>query len=206
MVPGGLLVVFEGIDGAGKSTQIERLATLCRARGLECVASREPTWGQYGRQLRESASHGRLGAREEHRLLLLDRREHLDTLILSALGRSAVVLLDRYYFSSVAYQSGAELSAEQILADNQAFARAPDLLLLLDLPAPIGLARIGQRGARDAFESLATLEHCRAVYRSFATLDYARLIDAQADPETVAGAVASAFLETLAKHQEQAGG
>ncbi len=122
-----------------------------------------------------------------------------------ALSRGAVVLLDRYYFSSVAYQSGDELGAAQILADNQAFARTPDLLLLLDLPAPVGLARIGQRGARDAFESLATLEHCRAVYLSFATLDYARLIDAQADAETVASAVASAFLEVFDRTRHRAG-
>ena len=89
----GLLVVFEGIDGAGKSTQIRRLGLLCEALGLECVSSREPTYGQYGRQLRDSAAHGRLSRAEEHRLLLLDRREHIDTLIRPALMRSAVVLL-----------------------------------------------------------------------------------------------------------------
>ena len=82
----GLLVVFEGIDGAGKSTQIRRLGLLCQALGFECVSSREPTYGQYGKQLRDSAASGRLTRTEEHQLLLLDRREHLDTLVAPALA------------------------------------------------------------------------------------------------------------------------
>ena len=197
-VPGGLLIVFEGIDGAGKSTQIERLRALGATLQLDCIASREPTMGTHGRQLRESAVHGRLGVREEHRLLMLDRREHLQTLILPALARGAVVILDRYYFSSVAYQSGEILSAEQILADNESFARVPDLLLLLDLPPETGLARIALRGARpDAFESLATLTRCREVYRSFASCAYARLIDASQDACAVAGQVEAAFMQAL---------
>jgi dTMP kinase len=193
-IPGGLLVVFEGIDGAGKSTQIERLVALARERGHECVASREPTYGPYGRQLRESARSGRLAVEDEHRLLLLDRRQHVDELIAPALGRGAVVVLDRYYFSSVAYQSGGALSAEQILADNRAFAPTPDLLLLLDLPVEIGLARIGARDAKpDAFESLATLTRCREVFLGFATLPYARLIDATQSVDAMAADVAAAF-------------
>lgn len=194
----GLLVVFEGIDGAGKSTQIRRLGLLCEALGLECVSSREPTYGQYGKQLRDSAAHGRLSRAEEHRLLLLDRREHIDTLIRPALMRSAVVLLDRYYYSSIAYQAGPELSAEQIRADNEAFAPAPDLLLILDLPPETGLARIGARGDRpNAFEALATLQHCREVYRSFAGLAYARLIDATADLDQVTAKASAALLRAL---------
>ena len=138
----GLLVVLEGIDGAGKSTQIRRLQLLAQALGFECVASREPTYGQYGKRLRDSAASGRLSRHEEHQLLLLDRREHLETLVQPALARGAVVLLDRYYFSSIAYQAGPGLLAEQIRADNEAFAPPPDLLLILDLP---------DRAAADAF-------------------------------------------------------
>lgn len=198
----GLLVVFEGIDGAGKSTQIRRLGLLCEALGLECVSSREPTYGQYGKQLRDSAAHGRLSRAEEHRLLLLDRREHIDTLIRPALARSAVVLLDRYYYSSIAYQAGPELSAEQIRADNEAFALPPDLLLILDLPPETGLARIGARGDRpNAFEALATLQHCREVYRSFASLPQARLIDATAELDQVTAEASAALVRALMAHQ-----
>lgn len=194
----GLLIVLEGIDGAGKSTQIRRLRLLCEALGLVCINSREPTHGQYGQQLRDSAAQHRLSRTEEHRLLLLDRSEHIDTLIAPALRQSAVVLLDRYYYSSIAYQAGAELSAEQIRADNEAFALTPDLLLLLDLKPEAGLARIGARGDQpNAFESLGTLMHCREVYRSFADLPYARLINAATDLDEVTAATSAAVVQSL---------
>ncbi len=197
----GLLVVFEGIDGAGKSTQIRRLALLARALGFECVESREPTYGQYGKQLRDSATSGRLSRLEEHALLLLDRREHIDTLVAPALARGAVVLLDRYYFSSIAYQAGPDLRAEQIRIDNEAFAPRPDLLLILDLPVQAGLARIGARGDRpNAFEAVATLEHCREVYRSFAGATYARLVDATQETDQVTAAASAALVRALQTH------
>ena len=194
----GLLVVFEGIDGAGKSTQIRRLALLARALGLECIESREPTYGQYGKQLRESAAVQRLSRAREHELLLLDRREHLDTLVAPALARGAVVLLDRYYFSSIAYQAGSDLSAEQIRADNEAFAPRPDLLLILDLPVETGLARISARGDRpNAFEAVATLQHCREVYRNFSGEPFARMIDASADADAVTAQASAALVRKL---------
>ncbi len=193
-----LLVVFEGIDGAGKSTQIARLAAFVTALGLECVCSREPTMGQYGRQLRESAQHARMPVQDEHRLLMLDRREHLDSLVRPALARGAVVILDRYYFSSVAYQSGGELSQTQILEDNEAFAPKPDLLFILDLPVETSAARIGQRGqGRDAFESTATLIRCREVFLGFSALDYAHLVDASLEPAQIARRVRQFFIASL---------
>jgi dTMP kinase len=198
----GLLVVFEGIDGAGKSTQIRRLGLLARALGFECVESREPTYGQYGMQLRDSAASGRLSRLEEHALLLLDRREHIETLVAPALARGAVVLLDRYYFSSIAYQAGPELDSEKIRVDNEAFAPPPDLLLILDLPVETGLARIGARGDRpNAFEAVATLEHCREVYRSFAGESFARMIDANADADQVTAAASAALVRVLNARQ-----
>jgi len=194
----GLLVVLEGIDGAGKSTQIRRLQLLAQALGFECVASREPTYGQYGKRLRDSAASGRLSRHEEHQLLLLDRREHLETLVQPALARGAVVLLDRYYFSSIAYQAGPGLLAEQIRADNEAFAPPPDLLLILDLPVDVGLARIGARGDRpNAFEAVATLQQCREVYAGFAGEPYARLIDASGDADAVTAQASAALVRTL---------
>ena len=194
----GLLVVLEGIDGAGKSTQIRRLQLLAQALGFECVASREPTYGRYGKRLRDSAASGRLSRHDEHQLLLLDRREHLDTLVLPALARGAVVLLDRYYFSSIAYQAGPDLSAQQIRADNEAFAPPPDLLLILDLPVDVGLSRIGARGDRpNAFEAIATLQHCREVYRSFADEPYARLVDASGDADQVTAQASAALVQVM---------
>jgi dTMP kinase len=200
-IPGGFFIVIEGIDGAGKSSHARRLALLLGALGFEVVASREPTLGESGRRLRESMQHGRLAPAEEHRLLLLDRREHLETLIRPALMRGAVVILDRYYHSSVAYQGAAGLDPARIRADNEAFADRPHLLLLLDLDVDSALRRIAARGDRpNAFESRRTLAACRETYLGFAALPEARLLDARAPIDQVGAAVDAATLRALYQH------
>lgn len=103
----GRLIVFEGIDGTGKSTHIGHLRKYLEGKGLEVVQSFEPTRGQWGRMLRDSAVTGRLSVEEEVALFLKDRREHVETLIAPALARGAWVLLDRYYLSMMAYQARA---------------------------------------------------------------------------------------------------
>jgi dTMP kinase len=200
-IPGGFFIVIEGIDGAGKSSHARRLALLLGALGFEVVASREPTLGESGRRLRESMQHGRLAPAEEHRLLLLDRREHLETLIRPALMRGAVVILDRYYHSSVAYQGAAGLDPARVRADNEAFADRPHLLLLLDLDVDSALRRIAARGDRpNAFESRRTLAACRETYLGFAALPEARLLDARAPIDHVGAAVDAATLRALYQH------
>ncbi len=175
----GRLVVFEGPDGAGKSTLLRATAEALAARGIETVCSREPTYGQYGSALRAAAQTERLPADEELRLLLLDRREHVDTLINPALARGAWVLLDRYYFSTVAYQGAAGLDLAYLQVVNEAFAPVPDLLVLLDLPLDESLRRIRARGLHsDAFEAPATLERVREIFLTFAQLSYAQRLDA----------------------------
>lgn len=103
----GRLIVFEGIDGTGKSTHIGHLRKYLEGKGLEVVQSFEPTRGRWGRMLRDSAVTGRLSVEEEVALFLKDRREHVETLIAPALARGAWVLLDRYYLSMMAYQARA---------------------------------------------------------------------------------------------------
>ena len=204
-IPGGFFIVIEGIDGAGKSSHARRLVALLRALGFEVVGSREPTMGPYGRRLRQSMQTGRLAPEEEHRLLLLDRREHLETLVRPALARGAVVILDRYYHSSVAYQGAAGLDPARVRADNEAFADRPHLLLLLDLDIDTALERIGARGdTPDAFESRRTLAHCRETYFDFAALPEARLVDARGAIESVGAAVDAQALRVLYRHAPQA--
>lgn len=157
--PPGFLLVIDGLDGAGKSTLIQGLADSLSQR--ELVLSREPTYGQYGRQLRESAATGRLSAAAELDLLELDRREHVRTLIQPALARGALVIIDRYYYSSVAYQA-LHGSAESILARFTAFAPRPDLALILDLPVATAIERIQRRGeGQNDFERTETLARCQ---------------------------------------------
>lgn len=182
---GGLLVVIEGIDGAGKSTLIGRLAADLRARGFEVVASREPTHGPHGQALRDTAASGRLDPQAELELLLADRAEHVRELILPALARGAVVLLDRYYYSNAAYQGAAGLDVDHVLALNEAFAPPADVLLLLDLPVSGGLGRIAGRGDRaNAFEQADTLQRVRELFLGMVE-GRGTVIDATAAADTV---------------------
>ena len=153
----GRLIVFEGIDGTGKSTHIGHLRKYLEEKGLEVVQSFEPTRGRWGRMLRDSAVTGRLSVEEEVALFLKDRREHVKMLIAPALARGAWVLLDRYYLSMMAYQGARGIDPEVIRAANEEFAPVPDAVVWLDIPVSVALERIGNRGERDAFETEAGL-------------------------------------------------
>src|ERR1700754_528005 len=98
-IPGGFLVAIEGIDGAGKTTQIQLLARFCEENRLAHVVSKEPTNGRYGQMIRDSAQRGRMSVEQELEVLRQDRMEHVRELIGPALAREQIVILDRYYFS-----------------------------------------------------------------------------------------------------------
>lgn len=162
----GFLIAVEGIDGAGKTTLAHALAEDFRRAGVAVHMSKEPTAGPWGAQVRASAAQGRLDPGEEMRLLLLDRRQHVDEVIAPALARGEVVVLDRYYPSMAAYQGAAGVPVADILAAND-FAPVPDVVLLLDLPPATGLDRIRARGdAPNHFETPDALAACRAVFLS----------------------------------------
>ncbi|WP_147915907.1 dTMP kinase [Ruania zhangjianzhongii] len=134
----GLFISFEGGDGAGKTTQLTRLAEwVAQATGQEVVRTREPGGTELGRSLRQVLLHGsEIDARTEALLFAADRAHHVAALIRPALARGAVVLTDRYLDSSVAYQGGGrELSAEQV-EELSLFATdhlLPAVTVLLDL-------------------------------------------------------------------------
>ncbi len=182
-IQGGLLIAIEGIDGAGKTTLARGLAHELNQRGIEPLLTKEPTNGPHGTALRQSATTGRLSPADELKLFIADRREHVEQLLRPALDAGRVVILDRYYFSNAAYQGAAGLDAAEILAQNEAFAPKPDLLLLLDLPPETGLSRIAARGDRaNAFENEANLTRCRSI---FLGIEDAVRIDAAQSAETV---------------------
>ncbi len=182
----GMLVAFEGIDGAGKTTQVQLLAHHQRATGVEVVSTKEPTSGPHGTRLRASATTGRLSPGDELALFEADRREHVAEIIHPALERGAVVLVDRYYFSTAAYQGARGFDPEDILARNETFAPAPDLLVLLDLPVEEALARIRRRGdgSGNAFERQEALTACAAIFARFARPSLLR-VDATQTPEAI---------------------
>lgn len=181
----GWLIVLEGIDGAGKSTVIRRMLAYLEEAGRECVTSFEPTRGPWGMKLRQSMVEGRLSLEEELELFLKDRAEHVENLILPALQQGKIVILDRYYISTAAYQGARGVSPEWVLTINEEFAPKPDLVLLLDFDPSGGLDRIRARG--DAPNTFEQLEQLREVRRIFLSLDrsFIRAIDASQESEAV---------------------
>jgi len=194
----GYLVAVEGIDGAGKSTLVQRLVDALNAEGIAVTQSKEPTNGPWGSQLRASAASGRLPAEQEVELLLRDRRQHVDEVIYPALARGEMVILDRYFPSMIAYQGATGWSVEDLLRLND-FAPRPDLWLLLDLPVTIGHARINARGdAPNHFENEANLQRCRAIFQQLA-LPNRQLIDARQDENAIFTQAWAAITALLAK-------
>jgi len=176
----GIFIVIEGIDGTGKSTQSKRLAEWFRSRGREVALSREPTDGPWGKKLRESETTGRLSAEEELECFLNDRREHVEMSIKPALAEGKVVILDRYYFSTMAYQGARGFDPAEIRRRNEAFAPQPDLLLILDLSVESAHGRIGARGdTANEFEQRDTLGRCREIFLSLRDEPFACVIDAE---------------------------
>jgi dTMP kinase len=184
-----MFIVFEGIDGTGKSTQVKLLAEAFRAKGREVILSKEPTDGPHGTRLRQSAETGRLSAQEELDLFHLDRREHVETLINPALARGAIVLLDRYYFSTMAYQGIRGFDPSEIRRINEKFAPLPDLVFILELNLDLALSRIGVRdGEANEFEQRDALQKCHDVFASL-TDEFVCRIDAEQSPTKVHGKI-----------------
>ena len=163
------LIAFEGIDGAGKSTQIKKLANWLNANGHATCVTCEPTKGEHGKRIR--SAQPRLSSKDERAEFVLDRKEHLETCIAPAQKRGEIVLTDRYYYSSMAYQGirialerGAQTDdafdavIDELRLENEAFAPQADVLVLFKLSPEDAMARIqANRSTADAFETLENL-------------------------------------------------
>ena len=160
----GWLVAFEGIDGAGKSTQVAALAATLSELGIDVLATREPTDGVWGRKIRQSALTGRLPAQQELEAFIEDRREHLELEILPALRAGQVVIVDRYVLSTLAYQGARGFDPKELLSLN-AFAPPADVCLVFDLEPELGLSRVNRRGgSADLFEKVDELRAARHIF------------------------------------------
>jgi dTMP kinase len=169
IVERGLLIVFEGLDGCGKSTQLDLLCARLRAAQHEVIPTKEPTDGPVGRRIREMArSQTRVTPEQELEWFMEDRREHVREVVEPGLAAGAIVLSDRYWLSNVAYQGARGLDAEAIARANQSEFPDPDLALIFEIPAADGLARVNARGgvAEPAFEELEFLTRAAEVFAS----------------------------------------
>lgn len=163
----GRLIVMEGLDGVGKTTQAQLLAANLRRRGWPVVLTQEPTAGPFGQRIRQLRRGRRqeVTPREELALFLADRREHVQQVILPALAAGKIVIADRYYYSSMAYQGALGLDPGEIAAQHDRFAPEPDLVILLELSPGERNRRLAQRGtAPDSFEEAGYLAKVKAIY------------------------------------------
>jgi dTMP kinase len=189
---GQMFVSFEGLDGSGKTTQVERLRASLEADGREVVTAREPGGTALGEQVRALVLHGgEMTPWAEALLYAAARAELVAEVIEPALARGADVLLDRYFDSSVAYQGvGRGLGLHEVLELNLLAVRGfvPDRTFLLAVDAGRSLERVVGRPDRIEREDAAFHGQVAAGYEQLAALFPERIIvlDGALDPDTLA--------------------
>jgi len=207
----GRFITFEGGEGAGKSTQVQRLAARLTADGREVVTTREPGGSPGAESIRDLVLKGsadRWSPLTETLLMYAARRDHVERVIRPALERGAWVICDRFADSTRAYQGAAGGVDPTFISALEAYileTTRPDLTLVFDLPADVGLERAHARaGAEMRFESkgMAFHERLREGFRAIAAAepDRCAVIDATASMDAVEAAVWAAVADRLAVH------
>jgi dTMP kinase len=190
----GRFITFEGIDGAGKSTQINVVANALRARGIELVITREPGGTPLAETLRTLVLNEPMGPATETLLLFAARSDHLERVLRPALAAGQWVLCDRFTDATYAYQAGGRgMSTERIAALEQWVHPdlQPDLTLLFDVPPEIAAQRLATARTADRFES-EQIEFFGAVRRRYLERAAAypnrfTVVDSTASPELIRG-------------------
>jgi dTMP kinase len=206
----GFFISFEGGEGAGKSTQIARLAAKLRAKGYDIVVTREPGGSPGAEAVRHVILSGAaepFGPEMEALLFAAARSDHVEQLIAPAIARGSIVLCDRFLDSSRVYQGGAGdldpgfMTALERVAVNGTI---PDMTLIFDIDPAEGLKRANARRGDDTpdrfeKETLAVHQRRREVYLAIARDEPERcvVIDASASPDEVEDAVTAAVFAAL---------
>lgn len=209
MRPRGRFITLEGGEGTGKSTQARRLAEKLREAGRDVLLTREPGGSPAAEAIRGLLLDGTVapfGPAAEALLFAVARADHMRRTIRPALAEGRWVVCDRFIDSTRAYQGaagvpGAEIDRLETLAVGD---DRPDLTLILDLPAELGLRRMLARGAAaDRYEAdaIAIHEARRAAFLAIAAAEPQRcsIVDASGDVETVAAAIAAAVEARLGR-------
>lgn len=204
-MPRGGLIVFEGAEGVGKTTQLRRLDERLARAGIAHRTLREPGGTAVGDEIRRTLLDPAMSIvpRAEALLFMASRAQLVDEVVRPALAAGEFVILDRFFLSTYAYQVHGRGLSQREVAEVNAFATAgvrPDLTLLLDLPEGVGLSRAAERGEHDRIEQSGADFHRRvtAAFRAFAGADWQRdhpeagsisLVDAQGTEDEVAGRI-----------------
>ena len=177
----GTLVVFEGAEGVGKTTQARKLTVLLEALGQPCLQLREPGGTAIGEAIRQLLLEPdrTLAPATEALLFMASRGELVSSRIRPALEQGTTVVLDRFFLSTYAYQiAGRELDEKYVRAANQMAAGGlvPDVTIFLDMPVEAGLARASERGVQDRMEMAGDDFHHRveAAFRTFTSHEWQR--------------------------------
>lgn len=197
-----MFITLEGIEGSGKTTQVRHMLEFLASKGFACVATREPGGTQIGEKIRSILLDPESKDMEPLVELLLytaDRAQHVNEIILPLLSAGKTVVCDRYYDATVVYQGFARgINIDLIREIHKSILKdlKPDITILLDLPAEIGLARAWKQiesGARAGLETrfeeetLAFHEKVRSGYLELARLEPERfrVVDASKDENQV---------------------
>lgn len=183
----GRFIVIEGMDGAGTTTQSRHVRAYLESLGRKVHSTSEPTNHAVGRTIREYLSGRHTNKNLKSTLALLfaaDRLIHFDEEIEPNLAAGVDVVSDRYVFSSLVYQ-GLDLPAQWITSLNQ-FAAAPDLTVILDVPAQAAAVRVASRGGEhEIFEKAQLQENIRNRYLKLASEAGVALVDGHGDIDVV---------------------
>lgn len=202
-----MFIVFEGVDGSGKTTQLRLLSEALTGAGMSVACTREPGGSPtLGPALRELLLHtgGDLCARAEALLFAAERAEHVDKVIEPALAAGQVVLCDRFTDSTLGYQGAGRGLDEADLVSLCDFATAglvPDVVVVVDVPVEVGQSRQGERGAADRMEAAGLSSAVRALLlrRASQHPDRYVVVDGAASPAQVHERVMAGLMPRLAQ-------
>lgn len=212
-MPRGKLIVFEGAEGAGKTTQIRMLSDRFSARGISSVTFREPGGTPVGDAIRSIvlAQEGEISPAAEALLFIASRAELVAREVRPALEAGSVVILDRFFLSTYAYQiAGRGLKESDVRAANHLATAGlvPDITILLDISASEGMERASRRGGRDRVEKAGDQFHERVneAFGLFTSDEWQRAhpecgrivrVDGVGTPDAIAGRIDAALGKML---------
>ena len=183
----GRFIVFEGIDGAGKSTLIDGVSEFLTSRNVNVMKTAEPTDGPIGHIIR-SGTVKKISQNAEALLFTADRACHTQE-ILEWTAAGKTVLCDRYYASTIAYQAanlnGTESSKEWLKEINRPIIADPDITILLDIDPEEGMRRVNDRGDKSKFEIMDYLKRVRSNYIEIAKENNFHIVDASRTKDEV---------------------
>lgn len=194
----GFLVDVEGIDGSGKTTHVDMIKSWLVGLGCKVITLKEPTQGKYGNLIAKLASEKKLTSEQELELFIKDREEDVTNNIMPALNSGKIVIMDRYYYSNIAYQAARGLDPAKIKEINEKFAPKPDLIIVLDIDPRNGMVRVNERkNTVEHFENVTYLEKVREQFLKIGKQSNAILIKTDKSKEDVQREIEESIKEKL---------